>query len=207
MIHGYHVILPAYGFWLPNDPRGSWSDFVGKWELLRFGAAKKGIERRELCELSALELAERREARASLKYPPVQFSGIQARAIARGFAHVCEKNGYTIWACAIMPEHTHLVIARHRYKVEQVANLLKGSATRQILEEGLHPLAAFASNGERPPAMWAVRRWKVFLDNEEAIDNAIRYVEENPIREGKPTQRWSFVTAFQGMDSGWVTYH
>jgi hypothetical protein len=23
MIHG--VILPVYGFWLPNDPRGSWS--------------------------------------------------------------------------------------------------------------------------------------------------------------------------------------
>jgi hypothetical protein len=25
----YHVVLGAYGFWLPNDPRGSWSDFVG----------------------------------------------------------------------------------------------------------------------------------------------------------------------------------
>jgi hypothetical protein len=28
MILGYHVIFGAYGFWLPNDPRGSWSDFV-----------------------------------------------------------------------------------------------------------------------------------------------------------------------------------
>ena len=34
-----HVIITAYGFWLPNDPRGSWSDFVGAWELLRFGRA------------------------------------------------------------------------------------------------------------------------------------------------------------------------
>src|SRR4051812_39201122 len=32
MIVGYHVIFSAYGFWLPNDPRGSWSDFVGSWE-------------------------------------------------------------------------------------------------------------------------------------------------------------------------------
>ena len=41
MVSGYHVILSAYGFWLPNDPRGSWSDFVGAWELFRFGPATK----------------------------------------------------------------------------------------------------------------------------------------------------------------------
>jgi len=29
MVLGTHLILTAYGFWLPNDPRGSWSDFVG----------------------------------------------------------------------------------------------------------------------------------------------------------------------------------
>ena len=35
MIVGYHVIFGMYGFWLPNDPRGSWSEFVGEWELFR----------------------------------------------------------------------------------------------------------------------------------------------------------------------------
>jgi hypothetical protein len=29
MILAFHAIFGAYGFWLPNDPRGSWSDFVG----------------------------------------------------------------------------------------------------------------------------------------------------------------------------------
>jgi REP element-mobilizing transposase RayT len=207
MIHAYHVIFGAYGFWLPNDPRGSWSDFVGKWELLRFGKATKGLERRELSELSPAELSERAAARAALDFPPVQFSGLQARAIANGFARACQNNRYTIWACAIMPEHTHLVVARHRYKVEHIANLLKGAATRQILAENLHPLSAYARDENRPPAMWAVRQWKVFLDTEESIDNAIRYVEENPKREGKPVQHWSFVTPFTGLDPGWTTYH
>ena len=41
MIRASHVIFSAYGFWLPNDPRGSWSDFVGSWELQRFGPATK----------------------------------------------------------------------------------------------------------------------------------------------------------------------
>lgn len=33
MALGSHIILSAYGFWLPNDPRGPWSDFVGAYEL------------------------------------------------------------------------------------------------------------------------------------------------------------------------------
>lgn len=27
MIYAFHAICGLYGFWLPNDPRGSWSDF------------------------------------------------------------------------------------------------------------------------------------------------------------------------------------
>jgi hypothetical protein len=37
MVRWYHAILSAYGFLLPNDPRGSSSDFVWAWELYRFG--------------------------------------------------------------------------------------------------------------------------------------------------------------------------
>jgi hypothetical protein len=33
----FHGIITAYGFWLPNDPRGSWSTWVGAWELFQAG--------------------------------------------------------------------------------------------------------------------------------------------------------------------------
>ena len=208
MIHGYHVILPMYGFWLPNDPRGSWSEFVRRWELTRFGAASKTIERRELTELSQDEIRQRESARRSLTYPPVSISGHQAAAIARGLAKMVAKSHYTIWACSILPEHSHVVLARHTYKVEQIVNLLKGAATTQVVEEGLHPLAAYAMPGERPPRMWARGEWKVYLDSEQAIENAVEYVEANPLREGKAKQRWSFVSRFAGIRSGgWTTYH
>jgi len=207
VVHGYHVILAAYGFWLPNDPRGSWSDFVGRWELVRFGHTTKSLVRRELAELTACELQQREEARRSLKYPPVQFTGIQARAVGRGFAAACHRSGYTIWACSILPEHVYLVVARHHYGIEQIANLLKGEATRSLVSEQLHPLAQFAGSSKRPPRMWAEHEWKVYLDSEEAIEAAIAYVNGNPIMEGKLAQHWSFVTPFQGLDSGWVTYH
>jgi len=207
MVHGYHLILVAYGFWLPNDPRGSWSEFVGKWELVRFGRSTKSLDRRESVALSDAELHQREAARKALRYPPVQFTGVQARAIGRGFAAACRCSDYTIWACSILPEHTHLVLARHRYQVEQIANLLKGRSTRSLVEENLHPLAQYTRAGGRPPRMWAEHQWKVYLDSEEALEDAIRYVEDNPAKEGKPAQHWSFVTPFAGLDRGWVTYY
>jgi hypothetical protein len=50
MILAFHSIFTAYGFWLPNEPRGSWSDFVGSWELRRFGPATKVTTRRSIAE-------------------------------------------------------------------------------------------------------------------------------------------------------------
>ena len=41
MVLASHLIITAYGFWLPNEDRGSWSDFVGSWELWKFGDATK----------------------------------------------------------------------------------------------------------------------------------------------------------------------
>jgi len=197
-----------YGFWLPNDPRGSWSEFVRKWELVRFGKSTKTIDRRELTDLSESELQAQVAARKTLTHPPVSINGLQALAIARGFAKKVMDSDYTIWACSILPRHTHLVIARHTYKVEQIVNLVKGAATSRIIEEGRHPLAEHAELGKRPPRMWAKGVWKVFLDSEEAIENAIRYVEDNPKQEGKPDQQWSFVTPFAGIPrGGWTTYH
>ena len=100
------------------------------------------------------------------------------------------------------------MIARHTYKVEQIVNLLKGAATRQLIEVGCHPLADYALPGKRPPRMWAEHEWKVYLDSEEAIETAIYYVEQNPIKEDKPKQRWSFVTPFSGLgNGGHITYH
>ena len=205
MVHGYHVILPVYGFWLPNDPRGSWSKFVGSWELARFGKPRRTTDHRSLRELSEAELQQRDSARAALKFPPVRLSGQQARAVGRGFAQQVRTSGYSVWACAILPEHTHLVLGRHRYSVEQMANLLRGAATRQLSAESLHPLAEFAEPDQRPPRLWAAHPWKFFLDSDEAITDAIAYVENNPVAEGKPPQHWNFVTPFEGLPNAGVT--
>ena len=192
MIAGYHVIFGTYGFWLPNDPRGSWSDFVGSWELFRYGPATKTTERRSLAH-DPHDRALRKAAKSALKYPPVQLTGVQARAVARGFANYIDRSGLPVWACAILPDHVHLVLGRPLIPVERTVIQLKGDATQQLEHEGVHPLSAWQRDGERVPKCWARGEWKVFLDPED-VPRAIRYVEENPLKEGKTKQQWSFVT-------------
>ena len=205
MIHAYHVIWGTYGFWMPNDPRGSWSEFEHSWELARFGRATQSCDR---VDVEPREYARWREgARKALQYPAVTLTGQQALAAGEGFGRFVHKGGLVMLACSILPEHVHLVLARHRYKIEQAANPLKGEATRRMLEKNLHPMKRFQQTNEmRLPSMWGEGQWKVFLEDEEAIENAIRYVEENPVREGKPRQHWSFVTPFEGLGTGWITY-
>ena len=71
----------------------------------------------------------------------------------------------------------------------------------------MHPLAPYVTEEARMPTPWARGVWKVFLNSEESIEAAIRYVAENPEKEGKPRQAWPFVSKLPGLDRGWVTYH
>ncbi len=132
-----------------------------------------------------------------MKYLPVTLTGIQARAIGRGFTEYAADAELTIYACAILPQHVHLVLARHRLDVEPLVNQLKGAATRRLIEEGVHPLAPHQADMHRPPKVFARGLWKVFLDSAADIERAIRYVENNPLREGLPPQRWPFVRPYQ----------
>lgn len=195
MVLGYHVVFTTYGFWLPNDPRGSWSDFVASWDLFRHGGANKTDSRVSVAS-QPHDRQQRKEAKRSLKYPPVEFTGQQARAVGLGIWEKVYKGQYTIWACSILPSHIHVVIGRHTFAVEKMVNLMKGSATRELVKQDLHPLQEFKSeNGVIPPC-WARKEWKVFLDSDEDVFRAIKYVEDNPIKDGKPAQTWGFVVPF-----------
>jgi hypothetical protein len=196
-IIAYHLIMTAYGFWLPNDPRGSWSDVVRAWELLLFGEATKVTTKRSLAR-KAHDRQLRLAAKAALVRDPVEFSGLQARAVARGFADYCARSGLIVYACSILPTHAHLVIARHSCSIEQVARLLKGAATTQLKREGLHPFKDEPYSNGQLPSPWTRHEWSVFLHNNEEILRAIRYVLNNPLKEGLKPQDWSCVTAFAG---------
>ena len=194
MIVGYHVIFGMYGFWLPNDPRGSWSDFVGAWDLFRYGRATKTTERKSVA-YRPHDGERRLAAKDALVRPAVVMNGLQARTVGCGFADYFAKSKCPVWACAILPDHVHLVVGPPHMKVEQLVIQLKGAASKKLKKLGLHPFGDLKDEKGKTPKCFARGEWKVYLDPPD-VPHAVGYVEANPEKERKKRQRWSFVVPF-----------
>ena len=164
--------------------------------MFRFGGATKVTTRRSLAGRRH-DVAARLAAKSALRRPAVTFDGLQARAIGRGIAACAETSGLRIWACAILPDHWHLVVGAQRLAPKQLAIQLKGAATRRLVAEGIHPFGS-TPEGRRIAKCFARGEWSGFLNNEDEVRRAIRYVEGNPMKEGLRRQRWGFVTEFTG---------
>ncbi|MBW3596158.1 MAG: transposase [Planctomycetes bacterium] len=196
-VRAYHSIISAYGFWLPNDPRGSWSDWIRSWELFLQGRATKVSTTRSVAG-KPHNRQKRLAAKQSLLSPPVVFDGTQAQSVALGFKEAVEESGYVVHACAILPEHVYLVVVRTSNRdIERIVGHLKGRATQHLMKNGLHPLRDFRDRNDEVPSPWAQKGWNVYLFTTEEIRSAIRYVEDNPLKEGKRRQAWSLVTPFE----------
>ena len=194
MVRWYHAILTTYGFWLPNDPRGSWSDFVGASELDKFGPATTTNEKRSLAH-DPHDVALRRAAKAALKYPPVRFDARQRVAIAAGFGQAVAEGGYLVHACCIGHDHSHLVVGRHERCVEHIARHLKSKATMAMTRAGLHPLARRRKSDGTIPTPWSESIWSVFINDDAQLEAAVRYVNRHPMKEGLQEQDSRFVVA------------
>jgi REP element-mobilizing transposase RayT len=178
----------VYGFWLPNDPRGSWSDFVGSWNLFRLGKATKTEERTSVAYADH-DHRKRQQAKLNLKFPTVYFSKSQIYAVAQGINQARQEADYGIYACAILPDHVHLIVGRHDREVERIIPHLKAKATQVLVKNNLWP--------EKEQPVWAKGWWKVFLNKSEEMSHAIEYVEKNPEKEGMEPQHWPFVVPYQ----------
>jgi REP element-mobilizing transposase RayT len=196
-VRAYHVIFCTHGFWLPNDPRGSGSTEVRVERLRKFGPATWTDSKRSVAG-EPHDVALRKAAKKVMIYPEVVFTGHQALSVANGFGKMVRKSGYVVNACSIMPCHIHMVIMRHHYAIEQVVRLLRQAGTAKLLEDGRHPFGHLRKPNGYLPSAWGQDLWKIFLFTDEDILRAIKYVEENPVKEGKRPQTWRFVTPFTG---------
>jgi REP element-mobilizing transposase RayT len=172
--------------------------FCALWELFPAGGPATKVNTQRSLAGRPHDRAARLRTKEALTYPAVVFNGRQAQSIANGFAAMTAKADYRVYACSILPEHVHMVLGRYRYKVETMVRLLKAEATSQLTRDGLHALVCWPLEDGSLPSPWAHGRWKVFLDNDETIRRAIRYVEDNPLKECKPRQYWKFVSRFTG---------
>ena len=187
-----HFILCFYGFWLPNDPRGSGSRWVRSRALYEAGGAgtlhladgERSVAARRI------DPEWRRRAYAALKHPPVRLVGLQARSVARGLARAAEEAGYEIWRCAILRHHVHLVTAPHARRYAQMAGHIKARVTQQMRADATHPF--LDTGGEIINPLWGRGCRCRFVTSRWWLGGALKYVGDNPEKERLPRQRWQF---------------
>jgi REP element-mobilizing transposase RayT len=179
--------LDAYGWWLPNDPRGSSSHEIRVERIAELGELHHG---RKPVQPRASELRQFHDAaRAVLKHELLSFSEDAIDVIGSAFAAVVSERRYTCYACAIMPDHVHMLIRRHREKAEQMMSHFQ-EASRTAL------IAAQSREADHP--VWGGPGWKVFLNSRPDMERIIRYIRDNPIKAGRAEQDWGFVSDYNG---------
>jgi REP element-mobilizing transposase RayT len=187
MVVGYHLIWTLYGWWLPNDPRGSSSHEIRVERIADLGELHHGRKRVQPLpeELREFYL----KAEAVLKHQLLILSDDGIQIVADSFAKAIREAQYTCYACAIMPDHVHALIRRHRDKAEVMIERLQIESRAALIEAGLRP-------PEHP--VWGGPGWKRFLNTREDIERIVRYIELNPVKAGRAAQRWSFVKPYDG---------
>jgi REP element-mobilizing transposase RayT len=184
LVIAYHLIWTAYGWWLPNDLRGIGSTLIRRDILRDLGKLHFGRKRVQPASWKVREFYE--NATGLLQQPVLSFAPIEINVIAETFATAVRDFRYTCYACAIMPDHVHLLIRKHKHLAEEmIANFQRAS----------HLLLQEREMRETPQRTWASGGgWKVFLDHPDDVRRTIGYIDDNPLKIGLPQQRWGFVT-------------
>jgi REP element-mobilizing transposase RayT len=187
LVIAYHLIWTAYGWWLPNDPRGSGSrtirsDILAQLGELHFGRKKVQPAGRVIREFYA-------KAATLLRHALVTFDDTARQVVATAFAEVVAREKFTCWACVIMPDHVHSLIRKHRLQAEAMIERLKAESAARL--RTLAPRA-----GDHP--VWGGGGWKVFLDHPDEARRTATYVERNPDPYGLPRQSYPFVQPYDG---------
>lgn len=186
IVIAHHLIWTAYGTWLPNDPRGSGSHAVACDVLKELGELHYG---RKPVQPAGWEIrAFYDQAHQRLRFPVLPFMNDEIGLIAEAFAEACEAQRYTVYACAVMRDHVHLVIRKHRDQAEDMIEMLRVLSRKRLEEKS----SRFIGH----PVWTGGGGWKVFLDHPDDVQRTIQYVNRNPLQARMKAQDWAFVKTY-----------
>jgi REP element-mobilizing transposase RayT len=167
---------------LPNDPRGSGSHTVETDVLGDLGELHYG--RRRIQPPGQIVRDFYRAATPRLYFPVLRVDREQIELIAAAFSDVIRDERYTCYAGAIMPDHVHTLIRKHRDLSEQMIAKLQAKSRFRLTETD-------AVDADHP--IWTGGGgWRVYLETPDDVRRTVRYIERNP----RGSQQWPFVTMY-----------
>lgn len=185
IVLAYHIMWTLYGWWLPNDPRGSTSRTIRNDLIVELGDLHIG--RKQLQPTGRDLHAFYDQAAITLKHELLQFTAQQFPLVAQALGQTITQHNYTCYACAVMPDHIHILIRRHRDQAEDMLANLQSESRSRLSDLALRPSAH---------PTWTRGGWKVFLDHPDDIRRTVRYIEDNPLKMRLPVQHWDFVQPY-----------
>jgi REP element-mobilizing transposase RayT len=191
MVAGFHLIWTAYGWWLPNDPRGSSSHEIRVEPIAELGEPHHGRKERQPSGKEIREFYQK--ASDVLKHPLLTFSDPEIELIGETFKEVINDRNYTCYGCAIMPDHVHILIRKHRDHAEDMVDNLHEASRAKLIEAG--------SRAPTHP-VWGGPGWKRFLYTQQDFERVAEYIRQNPIMARRPEQIWPFVKKYDGWMPG-----
>jgi hypothetical protein len=119
-----------------------------------------------LRELHAFYVA----AQQRLFFPVLWWGDPQRRCLADAFGDVVGRLRLTCYACAVLRNHVHLLVRRHRLKAEEMSAAFK-LAGRQAMIQGEAALAGHP--------VFSADCCHVYKSTSEQVWTCVRYIEDN----------------------------
>jgi hypothetical protein len=187
MVIGYHLILMGYGHWLPNDPRGSYSSHIASKPLQELGEIHQG---RRIDQPTRSTLREfYRDAEQKLYHPVLWWESSDREILSEACQRVIQREQLTCYAAAILNNHIHLLIRKHRLSAESMWAHFMESGRASIADKGRAPSnhPVFSGGGGRQ-----------FKSTEHQMWTCVNYIQDNFHKHRIEPTPYTFVTPYDG---------
>ena len=187
MVLGYHIILTGYGHWLANDPRGSMSREAYAPELAALAERHFG---RRAAQPPREELrAFYREAQKRLAHELLWFDTAERQALAEAFGRVVRAHRLTCYACAVLNNHAHLLLRKHRMKAEEMSAALKRAGRAALIGAGLAPAGH---------PVFSADCCHVYKSDVPALRTCVAYIRGNFAKHRMSEPAYDYITRYDG---------
>jgi hypothetical protein len=195
IVIAHHLVLTLYGHWPPNDPRGSGSNDFYDDKFQALGPIHRGRKPAHRQPSRAELRAYHREAQTLLNFPVIWLEDATRQVLAGAFAEVLRRERYTCYACAILRNHAHLLIRRHRDTYQQMFTHFAAAA-----RDALHSYAPLQLDRDHP--VISQRPYAAYCYSPDDIQRCIDYINANPAKEGVSPQHFAFVAPYDNWPQG-----
>lgn len=187
MIIATHFIFTGYGHWFPNDPRGSLSTEVHAPELAPLAKAHFGRRKQQPTKEQLRAFFE--EAQKHLHYPLLWWDRLCRQQIADGLGEAIASNRMTCYACAILSNHIHILIRRHKLRAQDMLS---------VFRDAIRSTITFTGSCPKDHPVLSDNACHIFKSSPAPVRACVTYIEDNYRKHGIARAHTPFVETYDG---------